>query len=119
MKNSIIMSIECSQKVITNNWKLHIIFYLASGPKRFGELLYHNPGITQRTLSNNLRQLLDDGMLIKKVYPEVPPRTEYSLTPIGEEFIPVLESLVNWGFKYSERNNTSTSSPFSVDNLDS
>lgn len=109
MNNPIIASLDCTRKIIGSKWKLGILFYLASGPKRFGELQYHNAGITQRTLSINLQNLQQDGLICKTIYPEIPPRTEYALTEIGRDFIPVLRALHEWGSHYLQTQNQASS----------
>ena len=74
---------------------------LSRGPKRFGEL-QRELDITQATLSSQLKNLESEGLINRTLYPEVPPRVEYSLTEIGREFQPVLDSIEVWGRKYIE-----------------
>lgn len=74
---------------------------LSQGPKRFGEL-QREMDITQATLSSQLKNLESEGLISRTLYPEVPPRVEYSLTEIGREFQPVLDSIEVWGRKYIE-----------------
>ena len=88
--------------LIGNKWKLLIIRDLLDGTKRFGELRKNLTGISQRVLTENLRDLENDGLLNRKVYAEVPPRVEYSLTPTGHSLLPVIEVMAQWGEKYKK-----------------
>ena len=88
-----------SQKLLSGKWAILILYALSHGPKRFGEL-QREVDITQATLSTQLKNLEQEGLVHRELYPEVPPRVEYSLTEIGEEFRPVLESIEAWGSKY-------------------
>lgn len=77
------------QAVLSGKWKILILWYVAFyRVQRFGELMRRLDGITQSTLTKQLRELEADGFLRRKVYPEVPPRVEYSLTALGESFSP-------------------------------
>lgn len=89
-----------SQKVLSGKWALITIYHLSSGTKRFHELQKCLPDLTQATLTKQLRSLEEYGLVIRTVYPQVPPKVEYSLSPIGTEFITVLDSLKLWGEKY-------------------
>lgn len=91
-----------SQKLLSGKWSILIIYYLSGGVLRFGELKRKMQGITQATLTKQLRSLEDSGLIYRHVYPEVPPKVEYSLTEIGREFIPVLDQFKIWGRKYIE-----------------
>lgn len=86
--------------LIGNKWKLLIIRDLLSGTKRFGELRKSLNGISQRVLTENLRDLENDGLLNRKVFAEVPPRVEYSLNKTGLSLQPVIMSMAEWGTKY-------------------
>ncbi|MDH6266340.1 DNA-binding HxlR family transcriptional regulator [Rhizobium sp. SG_E_25_P2] len=68
-----------------------------SGTLRFNALKRHIPGVTQRMLTNQLRELEEDGLVIRKVYAVVPPKVEYSLSPLGESMTPILCALKDWG----------------------
>lgn len=74
------------------------------GTKRFGELKNLMPGITQRMLVNQLRELEDHLIVHREVYPVVPPKVEYSLTEQGRTLIPILDSMYEWGKEYIDRN---------------
>lgn len=85
--------------------KVLIIRDLLTGTKRFGELKKSLNGITQKVLTNNLRQMEASGLVNRKVYAEVPPRVEYSLTETGWSLKPILDSMVVWGNSYREKQN--------------
>ena len=85
------------QAVIGGKWKILILWYVAFYKvQRFGELMRRLDGITQSTLTKQLREMEGDGFLHRKVYSEIPPRVEYSLTELGNSFIPVLETMMAW-----------------------
>ncbi len=89
------------QSVLSGKWKILILWYVAFyRVQRFGELLRRLDGITQSTLTRQLRELEGDGFLHREIYPEVPPRVEYSLTPLGQSLDSVLQSLELWGKSY-------------------
>ncbi|QSZ66356.1 transcriptional regulator [Methanofollis aquaemaris] len=87
-------------RVIGGKWKPEILWFLRKGPLRFGELMKKVPGITQVTLTKNLRELEADGIVIRTVFPEIPPRVEYRLTEFGESVFPVLDVISAWGRRY-------------------
>lgn len=91
--------------LIGDKWKVLIIRDLLTGTKRFGELKKSLNGITQKVLTNNLRQMEVSGLVNRKVYAEVPPRVEYSLTETGWSLKPILDSMVVWGNSYREKQN--------------
>lgn len=85
------------QSVLGGKWKILILWYVAFyRVQRFGELLRRLDGITQSTLTKQLRELEADGFLHREVYQEIPPRVEYTLTPLGESFVPVLYAMMEW-----------------------
>ena len=93
--------VACTIGLIGNKWKLFIIRDLMLfGTKRFGELRKSLTGISQRVLTENLRELENDKLIIRKVYAEVPPRVEYSLSNIGKTLKPIIMSMVEWGTLY-------------------
>jgi len=94
---------ELTLAVIGGKWKLIILWHLGhEGTKRFGELNKLIPHITKKMLTNQLRELEDDQLISRKVYSEVPPRVEYSLTEYGVSLMPVLQMMYEWGKKYGE-----------------
>ena len=82
--------------VIGGKWKPMILHMLSSGTQRFGELKKNIPPISQKVLTQQLRELESDGIIMRNVYPEIPPKVEYSLTDKGITLIPVLEELYQW-----------------------
>ena len=94
--------ISTAQKMIGGKWTLLVLYNLSSGTVRFGELSRMAPEMTQATLTKELRSLESYKIINRKVYPEVPPKVEYSLTEIGMKFLPVLDELFQWGGKYKK-----------------
>lgn len=94
--------VETTLRLLENKWRALIIWDLLSGTKRFGELKKSLNGISQRSLAINLRFMEEYQLVSRKVYAEVPPRVEYTLTPTGESLRPVLQSMLKWGKKYQE-----------------
>lgn len=86
--------------LIGNKWKLLILRNLLAGTQRFGELRKTIPGISQKVLTDNLRSMEEDGILIRKAYPEVPPRVEYSLSELGDTMRPIIKAMESWGLGY-------------------
>jgi|SRR5271166_22863 len=82
--------------MIGGRWKVLALWYLRDGRKRFTELRRLMPGVTQKMLTQQLRQLEADGLVRREVYPQVPPKVEYSLTPTGEELSGLLSTLSKW-----------------------
>ena len=95
--------VEVTLGLINDKWKVLIVRDLLTGTKRFGELKKSVTGITQKVLTNNLKQMEKDGLLKRKAYPEVPPRVEYTLTETGLSLKPILDSMVKWGNQYREK----------------
>lgn len=83
--------------VIGGDWKVPIVWRLFDGTQRFSELLRALPPITQKTLTQQLRELERDGIVSRKVYAQVPPRVEYSLTARGMSLKPVVHAMCRWG----------------------
>ncbi|MBD2691720.1 winged helix-turn-helix transcriptional regulator [Anabaena catenula] len=88
--------VESTIKVIGGRWKVLIIRELISGEKRFGELQRGLPGITQKMLTQQLREMEEDGIVHREIYAQIPPKVEYSLTPIGESLKPILYAMHEW-----------------------
>lgn len=89
-------------QIIGNKWKLLIMRNLLMRPWRFNELRKSLDGVSQKVLTDSLRQLESDGIILCTVYPEVPPRVEYSLTELGESMRPVLSAMGDWGKVYKD-----------------
>lgn len=90
-------SVEAAVSLIDGKWKGVILFHLIEGTARFNELRRRIPGTTQRMLTKQLRELEADSLIVRKVYAQVPPKVEYSLSPLGRTMIPVLDALKIWG----------------------
>ncbi|MDO4648589.1 MAG: helix-turn-helix domain-containing protein [Eubacteriales bacterium] len=91
------------QKVVHGKWTMVIIYFLSNQTLRFSELRRKLPNVTEANLTKELRTLEQYGLVHREVYREVPPRVEYSLTPIGMKFIPVLEALEKWAIEYNQQ----------------
>ena len=89
--------------LIGNKWKLLILRNLLVRPWRFNELHKSLDGISQKVLTDSLRQLEADGIVTRTVYPEVPPRVEYALSELGESMRPILDAMQAWGNSYKAR----------------
>ena len=92
--------VELSLDVIGGKWKMPIVWRLKEGTRRYGELRRSLPKITHKMLTQQLRELEEDEIISRKVYPEVPPKVEYSLTLLGKSVIPVIDMLREWGEEY-------------------
>lgn len=90
-----------AQKLLQGKWAILILHALNEGTKRFNEL-ERDIQITHATLSSQLKYMEKEGLVHRTVYPEVPPRVEYSLTAMGRRFAPVLDSIQGWGEEYIE-----------------
>ncbi len=92
--------VEITLSLLGNKWKVLILRELFTGTKRFGELSKGVPGISQKMLTQQLRQMETDTLVQRKVYAEVPPRVEYSLTEVGRSLSPILDAMHTWGANY-------------------
>jgi len=95
-------AMDVTMNFIGGKWKTVVLWYLRKDKKRFGELRRLIPGITEKMLSLQLKQLEQDGIVDRVVYPEVPPRVEYQLTPFGHTLNPLLEAVAKWGRDLAE-----------------
>lgn len=91
-----------AQMLISGKWATLILHYLEDGPIRFNDLLRRMPKMTHATLSVQLKTLVDNGLVERVQYEDIPPRVEYSLTDIGKKFHPVLAAMNTWGQEYIE-----------------
>ena len=93
-------AVETTLSMVGDKWKILIVRELLEGTKRFGEIKSGVGTITQKMLTQNLRELEEDGLVKRKVYAQVPPKVEYSLTKTGETLKPVINAMTNWGAFY-------------------
>jgi DNA-binding HxlR family transcriptional regulator len=96
-------SVARTVNLVGGKWKAVILFYLLDGTLRFNELRRKIPGITQRMLTLQLRELEADGLVERTVFPVVPPHVEYELTPFGKTLGPVLLAMRDWGVRHKRR----------------
>ena len=89
--------------LIGSKWKLLILRNLLVRPWRFNELKKDLEGISQKVLTDSLRSMEEDGIITRTVYPEVPPRVEYALSPLGESMRPILDAMEQWGNEYKKQ----------------
>jgi DNA-binding HxlR family transcriptional regulator len=92
--------VEITLSLLGNKWKVLILRELFTGTKRFGELSRGVPGISQKMLTQQLRQMEADKLVQREVYAEVPPHVEYSLTEVGRSLSPILDAMHKWGTEY-------------------
>ena len=96
---------ETTLTLISDKWKVLILRDLLPGTKRFGELKKSLGHVSQKVLTSQLRQMEENGLLTRTVYPEVPPRVEYSLTDLGYSLKPILDAMSTWGQNYKDSYN--------------
>ncbi|MGL5540355.1 MAG: winged helix-turn-helix transcriptional regulator [Erysipelotrichaceae bacterium] len=114
--NSYSCTFEITLNLIGGKWKTLLLWHLGTkGTLRFHELKTLLPNITQKMLTQQLRELEADELIVRKVYAQVPPKVEYSLTPLGESLMPILQTLCDWGEVYYEQNATVSSSTSLMD----
>lgn len=94
--------IEVGLNILSGKWKLKILWHLSRGTVRFNELQRILGNITTKTLTQQLRELEEQGIVIRKIFPEVPPKVEYSLSEIGMTLQPILAQLCDWGKIYQD-----------------
>lgn len=88
---------------VGGKWKLHLMWVLGAGPRRFGQIRRVLDGVSEKVLAENLRQMEARGIVHREIYPEVPPRVEYTLTAVGEELNIALCALGEWGERHRDR----------------
>ena len=97
-----VCTVATAVSLVGGKWKLLIIRNLLARPWRFNALKKDLDGISQKVLTDNLRSMEEDGLILRTVYPEVPPRVEYSLSSLGESLKPILDSMADWGNAYKD-----------------
>ena len=102
-----ICPVEATVKLMGGKYKPVILWNLIYGPMRYSGIHRLAPNATDKVLSQQLKELESDGLINKKIYPEVPPRTEYTLTEFGKSLFPVLNAMCDWGKEYIKENNLS------------
>ncbi|TQR17766.1 winged helix-turn-helix transcriptional regulator [Psychrobacillus soli] len=91
---------ELTLSIISGKWKVVILWHLGvEGPHRFSELQRLFPKISHKILTNQLRELMEDGIVHREVFPEIPPKVEYSMTELGMTLLPIVEMMYEWGKK--------------------
>jgi DNA-binding HxlR family transcriptional regulator len=100
MKDHFGCPVQATSNVMAGKWKVLIVWHLGFAPKRFAEIRDLLPGVTEKVLTSQLRQLEEDGILRREVSGDVPPRVEYSLSDAGKELIQVMELMCGWGTKH-------------------
>ena len=95
--------VETTLTLISDKWKVLILRDLMNGTMRFGELKKSIGHVSQKVLTAQLRQMEESGLLTRKVYAEVPPRVEYTLTPLGDSLKPIMDAMWAWGEHYKEQ----------------
>ncbi|MBD0269374.1 MAG: winged helix-turn-helix transcriptional regulator [Cyanobacteria bacterium Co-bin8] len=95
--------VQTTLKILGGKWKILILWHLKEETRRFSELKRLIPEITEKMLSQQLRELASDGIISRKAYSELPPKVEYSFTAYGKTLVPVLQALCNWGEDHLER----------------
>jgi DNA-binding HxlR family transcriptional regulator len=100
MKNHFGCPVQATSNVLAGKWKVLIVWHLSFGPRRFAEIRDLLPGISEKVLTAQLRQLERDGILRRHVIGTAPVRVDYSLSEAGKELIPVLEAMCGWGTKH-------------------
>lgn len=104
-KNTYTCPVEVTLDLIGGKWKSLILWHLSQNTLRFSELGKLVPKATQKMLTQQLRDLENDGLVIRKIYPEVPPKVEYSLSDFGKSIWPILEAMCTWGSYYLDNIN--------------
>ena len=89
-------------EVLGGKWKIFIVWYISQSPRRFSELRRAMIGVTEKMLTKQLRELESDGIISRRVYPQIPPKVEYSMTKFGLTLKPVLKAMCKWGLLHKK-----------------
>jgi DNA-binding HxlR family transcriptional regulator len=100
MKDHFGCPIQATSNVLAGKWKVLIVWHLSFRPRRFAGIRDMLEGVSEKVLAAQLRQLERDGIVNRLVSQDIPPHVQYSLTPAGEELVPVMESMCGWGVKH-------------------
>lgn len=92
--------VKATLNVLSGKWKVLAVWYLSFGPKRFAELRDMLPGVTEKVLTAQLKQLQEDGVLLRQATATVPPKVTYSLSAAGKDLVPLMEEMCGWGAKH-------------------
>lgn len=92
--------VETTLLLIGDKWTVLVLRDLMPGTKRFSELMKSVTGVSQKVLTEKLRKMEENGLVTREVYPEVPPRVEYTLTDLGRSLAPILDAMETWGYGY-------------------
>ena len=95
--------VEWTLDIIGGKWKCVILWHVRGRVRRFSELRRLSPGATQKMLTSQLRQLEHDGLIERKIYPQIPPKVEYSISSYGRSLSPMLEAMCKWGLEHRSR----------------
>ncbi|WP_070000541.1 winged helix-turn-helix transcriptional regulator [Cellulosilyticum sp. I15G10I2] len=102
-KEDFTIPVEATLDILGGKWKTLILCHLSYGPKRTSELIRLMPKITQKVLTHQLKELIQDDMIIRKSYNEVPPKVTYELSKLGYSIKPILNSMCDWGQMYIDQ----------------
>lgn len=94
--------LEITVSLVGGKWQCVILWHLRKGALRFSQLKRRLPGITPKMLTQQLRDLEENELIVRKIYPVIPPKVEYTLSEYGNSFVPVLKSMYSWGKQYSK-----------------
>lgn len=111
VKNVYSCTLTLAMDLVGGKWKMVILWHLRNGTLRFSELRRLLPGITQKMLTQQVRELEDFGIISRTVYPVVPPKVEYKLTAEGQKVIPALDMLCQWSTAYADTHGLATVTP--------
>lgn len=100
MKQNYGCPVKATLNVLSGKWKVLAVWYLSFGPKRFAELRDMLPGVTEKVLTAQLKQLQEDGVILRQATATVPPKVTYSLSAAGKDLVPLMEEMCGWGAKH-------------------
>jgi DNA-binding HxlR family transcriptional regulator len=107
-RKAVACPVETTLEIIGGRWKVLVLHRLLAEPKRFGELTRYLRGVSARTLTRQLRELENDGVIRRETFQQVSPKVEYSLTQLGRKLAPVLYAMHDWGIEAEEHRSKAT-----------